>query len=283
MKLALAQYPVTAHASLEDWKAHVRRWVAEAAAQRAQVLVFPEYGAMELVSFLPADVQRSLPRQIQEMQKELHAFREHYRALAMEFKCAILAPSLPVIDPAYPKPVNRAYFFFPDGRFDFQDKTHMTRFEDETWGVGPGSPEHKVFEVFGAKFGVNICFDVEFPFAALALAKKGVQVLLAPSCTETMKGMNRVHVGARARALENQFYVAVAQTVGAASWSEAVDINTGTAVCFSTCDMGFPDDGVLAIGRLNESAWIYADVDLALIDEVRTRGQVFNYKNMQRY
>ena len=49
-KLAAAQYPID---WLEGWQAYVAkltRWVEEAAREGAQLLVFPEYGAMELAS-----------------------------------------------------------------------------------------------------------------------------------------------------------------------------------------------------------------------------------------
>lgn len=282
MKIALAQYPISKHLSLTSWKDHTGRWVAEAVSQKAQMLVFPEYGSMELVSLLPAETQKSLPLQIEDLQMILPEFLVTFSELAKKHQVAILAPSYPAIDGRFKKPVNRAFFFYPDGRFDFQDKTYMTRFEDEIWGVGSGFPDQKVFKVFDVNFGISICFDVEFPFGAQELAKKGVQVLLAPSCTETLKGMNRVHVGARARALENQFYVAVAQTVGEALWSEAVDVNTGQAACFSTCDVGYPDDGVLVLGKLNEPGWTYCELDLSKIEHVRTQGHVFNFKNMSK-
>ena len=50
MKIALAQYPIGKFASFADWQAHVATWVAEGAATGAHLLVFPEYGAMELTS-----------------------------------------------------------------------------------------------------------------------------------------------------------------------------------------------------------------------------------------
>ena len=69
--------------------------------------------------------------------------------------------------------------------------------------------------------GIAICYDIEFPLIAHAMARAGAELILAPSCTDTIAGANRVHVGARARALENQVYVAVAPTVGQAPWSPA--------------------------------------------------------------
>lgn len=282
LKIAAAQYPITKHASWEAWEAHTRRWIAEAVAAKAQVLVFPEYGSMELVSLLADDVQARLKAQVAELEKFRAKFIALFQGEAVKAQIAILAPSLPITE-ADGRVVNRAYFFTSDGKYDFQDKEHMTRFEDEDWGVVAGARDYRVFTAFGAKFGVNVCFDVEFPHAAHELAKKGAQVLLAPSCTESAKGMHRVHVGARARALENQYYVVVAQTVGEATWSQAVDLNTGRAAVYSTCDKGFPDDGVLAIGELNRPCWVFAELDLALIEEVRENGQVFNFRNMKKH
>lgn len=283
IKIATAQYPISKHTSLDSWRAHTKKWVGAAADQGAEILLFPEYGSMELLSFFDEEVHKSLPLQIQKLQTLLDDFIETYRQLAADQGVLIVAPSIAVADARFGLPVNRCFLFFPDGKVEYQDKRHMTRFEDEIWKIGPGEAEQKTFEFRGVKFGITICFDVEFPFAAHELANQGVQILLAPSCTESLKGLNRVHVGAKARALENQFYVLVSQTVGEAPWSEAVDKNTGIAAVYSTCDVGFPDDGTIAKGDLNKPDWVIAELDLNLLETVRSQGQVFNLKHMQMY
>jgi hypothetical protein len=67
--------------------------------------------------------------------------------------------------------------------------------------------------------------------------------------------------------------------VGLASWSEAVDINIGAAAIYTPVDYGFPDNGVLAIGELNATQWVYAEIDPASIGRIRNTGQVFNYRD----
>ena len=47
IRIAAAQYPLEAFPTLADYRDKLARWVAEAAAAGAQLLVFPEYGAME--------------------------------------------------------------------------------------------------------------------------------------------------------------------------------------------------------------------------------------------
>ena len=46
--IAAAQYPLDEISSLAQWRAKVTRWCEEAVGQGAQILVFPEYAAMEL-------------------------------------------------------------------------------------------------------------------------------------------------------------------------------------------------------------------------------------------
>ena len=66
--IALAQYPITFHQSLEDWKAHTEKWISEACSKGAQILTFPEYGSMELTSLLPEVVRNDLKLQIDQIQ-----------------------------------------------------------------------------------------------------------------------------------------------------------------------------------------------------------------------
>ena len=50
MKIATAAYPLDALHSWAQYEDKLSHWVAEAAGQGADLLVFPEYGAMELAT-----------------------------------------------------------------------------------------------------------------------------------------------------------------------------------------------------------------------------------------
>ncbi|MCC6703139.1 MAG: hypothetical protein IT221_16530 [Fluviicola sp.] len=75
------------------------------------------------------------------------------------------------------------------------------------------------------------------------MAANSAKLILAPSCTETIRGATRVHIGARARAMEQQIYVGVAQTIGNAEWSLAVDINYGFAENYASPNKNQPEEG----------------------------------------
>ncbi len=51
-----------------------------------------------------------------------------------------------------------------------------------------------------------------------------------------------------------------------------------TAV-YTPVDHGFPADGILAMGVLNQPQWVYAELDLASLEQVREHGQVRNYRD----
>ncbi|MDE1173300.1 MAG: carbon-nitrogen hydrolase family protein [Parvibaculaceae bacterium] len=276
LKLACAQYPIGHFTSTDEWAANAARWVAEAVGKGAQLLVFPEYGSMELTSLMAPAVQQDLLGQIEAMQAMLPLFLATYEALARKHGVIIVAPSLPVKEEG--RFLNRAHVFSPHGLMGYQDKRQMTRFEREQWFIEGGTALH-LFDLASvgvdARFGITICYDVEFPLIAHALSEAGADLVLAPSCTDRMAGAHRVQTGARARALENQIYVAVSPTVGEAPWSPAVDVNNGWASVLATPDRGFPEDGVIAAGVCSEPCWVYADLDFDLVRSARADAQVF--------
>jgi len=275
--LATAQFPVTTPAGWRAFAATLTHWCAEATAQQAQLLVFPEYASMCLAACFPPDVRADLHAQIHAMQALRETYVDLHQQIAEQHGVYILAGSFPwqVDDGTFR---NRAWLLAPDGRADYQDKRVMTRFEREQWHIAGGA-ELKVFDTALGCLAINICYDIEFPLLARAQAEAGAELILAPSCTDTLGGHHRVHVGARARALENQCYVAVAPLVGRAEGSPAIDINIGHAATYGPSDRGFPDDGIVASGTLNEAAWVYTDIDLACVRRVREQGQVFNHRH----
>ena len=276
--VAAAQYPVGELKDWEDFATKLTRWCREGAAGGAQLLVFPEYASMELASLFEAPLRADLHGQIAAMQTLLPRWQALHRDLARQCGVFILGGSFPVRmdDGRYH---NRAHLFSPAGEIAWQDKRMMTRFENEQWGIASGEMPLQLFDTAIGRIGVCICYDVEFPLIARALAEAGAEILLAPSCTDTLAGYHRVRIGARARALENQCYVVQAPLIGEAPWSPAVDVNVGIAGVFTPVDRGFPDDGVIAEGQSGAAGWTFAALDLAGLDRVRVEGQVFNHRD----
>lgn len=274
--VAAAQYPIEALADWAAYAAKLTRWVEQAAAGGAALAVFPEYGAMELASLDPATMG-DLAGSLASVSALLPQVDALHADLAARHGLHILAASAPCALPDG-RYVNRARLFAPNGKVGVQDKLIMTRFEREEWGVSGGGPL-RLFDTALGRIGINICYDSEFPLLARAQVEAGMELLLVPSCTEALHGYWRVRLGASARALEGQLCAVHSPTVGEADWSPAVDSNRGAAAVYGPPDRGFPADGVVAIGELDAAQWLFAEVDLARVADLRADGGVLNTRH----
>jgi predicted amidohydrolase len=171
--------------------------------------------------------------------------------------------------------------FSPNGKVGVQGKIHMTRFENEEWFVSPHS-QLKVFETDFGLMGVNICYDVEFPELARALALHGVSILVVPSCTDDRQGFLRVRYCAQARAIENQLYVIHSGTVGSLPMVPAISLNYGQASILTPSDYSFSRDGILAEGIPNQETMVTGDLDLKKLLEAREQGTVLPLRDSVR-
>jgi predicted amidohydrolase len=274
MKIAAAAYPIDWHNRWNDYVGKLRVWVRTAKEQGAELLVFPEYAAMEISSLGEEKIAGDLVRSVDAVNARLPDMDALHASLAREFGVHISAGSAPVrLDGG--RVVNRVRIFAPDGSHGHQDKQIMTPFERDEWIITSGDPL-RVFDSALGRIGVLICYDAEFPLLARAMVEAGAEILLVPSCTDTQQGFNRVRIAAMARALEGQCIVVQATTVGEADWLAAADRNVGVAGIFAPPDGDFAESGVLASGKPGDSGWTYAEADLETVRAVRTAGTVRN-------
>lgn len=274
IRIAAAAYPIDWQADFDAYEAKITAWVEGAA--DCDLLVFPEYGAMELAGLGGPAVAGDLQASLREVARHEAARDALHARLAAAHGVHILAASGPAV--AGDTVLNRAVLFGPSGRIGHQDKQVMTRFEREEWHVA-GAPGLRVFDTPVGRLGVAICYDSEFPLIARRLAEAGVEVLLVPSCTDTVAGFNRVRIGAMARALESQCVVVHAPTVGAVDWNPALDENRGRAAIYAPPDGLWPETGIVAEGGMDAPGWVKATVDLDRVAESRRDGRVLPFRH----
>ncbi|MCM2455808.1 carbon-nitrogen hydrolase family protein [Rhizobium sp. CG4] len=275
-RLAACQYAIELIESWEDYVAHLSALVRQAAETGAELALLPEYSALTLTGLLPADIRSDLHKSIDALQPLLPAWLELCEELARSHGIVFQPGSAPVKNPDG-KYRNRAWLFGPNGLIGYQDKQIMTRFEREKWNIAAGVEGLKAFDTPVGKLGILICYDNEFPMLGRKLAELGVELVLAPSCTDTLAGAFRVRIGAQARALENQYAVLSSPTAGEAPWSPAVDENRGRAALYVPSDYGMPPSGIVAESESDnvvDSHWLITDIDLGAVAKLRTDGQV---------
>lgn len=139
---------------------------------------------------------------------------------------AVVLGTCPWFNPATGALHNRAPILV-EGRELFQDKLHLTPWEK---AFSPGD-RVQLWQFGGLKMGVIICLDIEVPELAARLRDEGVDLILCPSATETILGVERVDRCASARAVELGCHVGVAHLTGSAK-SDLIDENVGRVALY---------------------------------------------------
>jgi predicted amidohydrolase len=272
--IAAAQYNLDELKDIAAYQAKITRWVEDAVGQGAEILVFPEYAAMELCAIgnkgSDLETSKTAVSNFYDVITALH------QDLAKKHGIAIISGSAPDVKSG--RTCNIAQVFGPNGAVENFTKIMPTPGEREVWDI-KGGLELKVFDIGKVKFGLVICYDIEFPLLSRALAEAGAEIILAPSDTETEWGYWRVRTGAMARALENQVYTVQAPLIGTAPFCEFTNTHYGAAGIFAPSDKGFPAGGVIALGEANVPGWTVATLDLDAMQALRNGGSVQTFKH----
>jgi predicted amidohydrolase/GNAT superfamily N-acetyltransferase len=202
---------------------------------------------------------------------------ERFSELAMSYNVNIITGSMPE-QMEDGELLNVGYLCRRDGTYERYEKIHITPAERSSWGMTGGNVV-KTFDTDCGKIGVLICYDVEFPELPRLLADQGMQILFVPFLTDTQNGYMRVRSCARARAIENECYVAIAGCVGNLPKVNNMDIQFAQAAVFTPSDFAFPTNGIKAEATPNTEMTLIADIDLNLLLELHNFGSVRNMKD----
>lgn len=238
MKIAIAQLDAGIMAR-EDRKKAISASVRDAAAIGCRIVVLPElaltgYGAGPDISATAEDIKGADAAWLQ--------------SVATQSNCAVAGGlALKKGDAVF----NSALFATPDGRSVAYDKIHLYGdYERSLFAHGTsGSP---VFDFEGSKFGLLVCFDVEFPERVRDLALKGAQAVLVPTALpQSAGGAFIAQSVVPVRAFENQVFVAYANHAG----TDARFTFQGQS-CIAA-----PDGNLLAQASAENASLITADIN----------------------
>ncbi len=123
------------------------------------------------------------------------------------------------------------------GRQFYQDKLRLTPWETAFTG---GSQIH-LWRSHGLTCAVLICLDIEIPEFSAALRGQGVDLILCPSATENVLGVERVDRCASARSVELCCHTAVSHLVGRCA-SSLIDQNVGRVAVYHPSQSTFLAD-----------------------------------------
>jgi predicted amidohydrolase len=237
-------------------------------------VLFPELFSMQILSYLRDPSPGRAVRRLAELTTD---FENLFQRLSRDYQLYIIAGTHPVIQEG--RLFNVAHLFAPSGRVFRQKKVHLTPVEKGPYHMSRGHGFY-LFHTEHAKIAVLVCYDVEFPEAARALAEAGAEILFVPSCTDDRQGFYRVRYCSQARAIENQIYVVMTGTVGNLPQVPYMSTHYGQASILTPSDHAFSRDGVAAEGTANQEQIIVSEVDLDLLKERREDGTVLPLQDL---
>lgn len=249
MQIAVAAYPIDWHNRWNEYVGKLRLWVRTGVEGGAQLLVFPEFAALELASLAGEDNAGDPARAAEALTARIKDVDDLHASLAREFGAVILAGSGPMRD-RDGAVHNRARIFAPDGRRAAFDQGTPPAPLRDVWGVVPGSAAG-IFDTALGPVGVLIGADLLQPEAARDLAAAGARLLLAPVLADTADTAAALHAAAAARAAETGATVAVAAALGPAGWLPGLGKVTGAAAVHGP-------GGPLAEGKADSPGWVRA-------------------------
>lgn len=225
----------------------------------AEVVAFPEFTWLGLERFVAG------PDRVAEVARLFWdgLWPDLRRRLARPDRAVVLGTA-PFLDAAG-RLRNRAPIL-SEGRETWQDKLHLTPWES----AFVGGDTLRVWPFRGHRLAVAVCLDVEVPELAVALRGVGVDLLLVPSATEDMLGVERVGRCAEARAVELGCPVAVCPLVGRAE-SVLVDENLGRCAVFSPSQTPMRGRDRRLLGEFRDTGFhrFEAVLDLTAVADIR--------------
>ncbi|RYD41859.1 MAG: hypothetical protein EOP85_12045 [Verrucomicrobiaceae bacterium] len=193
----------------------------------ADIVMFPEFSWLGMERFVEA---ADKPRAVAELfWTELHPLLRE--KLTRADKAAVLGT---VPFPAEDGRLKNRSPIMSEGKWIHQDKIHLTPWENDFSGGGPLN----VWTFRGHRVAVVICLDVEIPEISAALRGSMLDLMLVPSATENILGVERVGRCADARAVELCCLVGVCHLVGNTN-STLVDENVGQLSVFTPSQSPF--------------------------------------------
>jgi beta-ureidopropionase len=140
----------------------------------------------------------------------------------------------------------------------------------------PGNLGYPVFDTAFAQVGVYICYDRHFPEGARALGLNGAEIVFNPSATVAGLSEYLWKLEQPAHAVANGYFIGAINRVG---YEEPWNIGEFYGQSYF-CD---PRGNIIAIAPRDEEALLVADLDLAMIREVRNTWQFFRDRRPETY
>lgn len=273
LKVAIAQLT-----SIDDTQKNletVLQFTQQAVVNKSDVVIFPENSLFfRLASGSKVLTVGKGSSELNEISKLISGHRTHV---------LLTTPSAGEKDKAR----NSTWWLSPDGKIEeVYTKVHL--FDVDVPGAAPVRESEnfdhglvpKVIEIYGWKIGLSICYDLRFAELYANYAQK-VDLIVVPSAFLVPTGMAHWHVLLRARAIENQcFLAAPAQTGEHVSLTAGPDGKRATRQTFGHSLVVDPW-GRVTLDMAGSSGMQMVEIKPEIMDQIRTQIPMASHRRLK--
>lgn len=268
--LSVAAIQMLSESNIQHNLQRAETLIREAAMQGAKFIVLPE----NFATFSAPDYLQFA----QQEQAAQGAVRQQLSQLAKALDIYLLAGTMPIFDQASQKCFATSLLLDDQGQQIAQyQKIHLfDALVNDNQGAYQESAQYQhgdqvvCASTAIANIGMAICYDLRFPELFQQLRNLGANVLVLPSAFTYTTGEKHWQALLQARAIETQCYVIAPNqgghhASGRSTWGHSMIVS--------------PDGEILAQAALGEHI-IYAELDFALLQQLRQRMPIWTHKRL---
>ena len=140
----------------------------------------------------------------------------------------------------------------------------------------PGNLGYPVFKTRYATIGVYICYDRHFPEGGRMLGLHGAEIVFVPSATTSGHSDNLWKIEQTSMAIANGYFVGTNNRVGREEPWNFGEFYGSSYFCN-------PYGQILSIGSRDQDELVTSDLDLEMIDKVRSHWQFYRDRRPESY
>lgn len=250
--------------TFDEFASNMRRLVKQAKDQDAEIIVFPEDNSVNLIDDLPWNKQSII-----KLSEYYSQTKNLVVNLAKEYKMIVIGGTIAKNDNG--KISNSILVGLPNGQLIENDKIYLTP-EERNVGYNKFGKDILLLNCNGVKIAILICYTSEFPNISLELAKIKPDIIIVPSYTNDLYGLNRVHTAMKMLSIQNFAYGVVVGMASGFDKQNTQGIDGVSQILFTS-----PQNKAFVLNHLSKGNFNKEDVVVEKLDITKLHQARKNY------
>ncbi|MEY8701938.1 nitrilase-related carbon-nitrogen hydrolase [Francisella philomiragia] len=250
--------------SFDEFANDMDKLTKQAKDQDAEIVVFPEDNTVNLIDDLPWNKQSII-----KLSEYYSQTKNLIANLAKKYQIIVIGGTIAKNNKD--KISNTALVGLPNGQVIENDKIYLTP-EERNVGYNKFGKNILVLDYKGTKIAIVICYTSEFPNVSERLSKVNPDIIIAPSYTNDLYGLNRVHTAMKMLSIQNFAYGMVVGMASGLDKQNTQGVDGVSQIIFTS-----PQNKAFKINHLNMGNFNKEDVVVEKLDITKLHQARKNY------